>query len=313
MGARKRYIWLGFGESIVGDSHRKRGTKCQDAIDWLVGKNWAVMAIADGHGDKKCIHSDVGAKIAVDVAIETLFNFHETIEETKKTVFIEHIAEHYLSKLLVQSWREKVRKAHRHIENSEFSREEEIYELYGSTLVSALVVGNTGLFTQIGDGEILVVRSDGSVSKPLSDDLLLGNYTNSLSLPDAVGKFRIGITRFDAGEPALVLLCSDGISNSFVNDDNFLELGSDYLELLENEGFEYVAKNLPKWSKEIGHKGSGDDVSLGILWRCIPKIKHKTRKEEVRNADVEKRGSFGDDICTRKYRGSRTVGNGHSR
>jgi len=279
MGSRKKHIWLGFGESIVGDSHLRRGTKCQDAIGWLVGKNRAVMAIADGHGDKKCIHSDVGAKIAVEVAIDTLLGFSEFLEEPRKLPFFGHIAENYLPKLIVQSWREKIRKAYRHIANSEFLQDDEIYELYGTTLVSALVVGDVGLFIQIGDGEILVVRADGSVFEPLSNDELFGNYTNSLSLPNATTKFRVGTTRFDVGKPALVLLCSDGISNSFVDEENFFKLGSDYLKLLEDRGFEYVVKKLPKWSKEIGHGGSGDDVSLGILWRCIPKIRSKTQNK----------------------------------
>jgi hypothetical protein len=64
-----------------------------------------------------------------------------------------------------------------------------------------------------------------------------------------------------------VLLCTDGYSNSFRTDSGFLKVGTDLLEMMEKDGPESVESNLEEWLEEASRLGSGDDVTLGVLFR----------------------------------------------
>jgi hypothetical protein len=65
---------------------------------------------------------------------------------------------------------------------------------------------------------------------------------------------------------ALVLLTTDGYGNSYEDDAAFEEIGPDYLALLNRVGAERVTAGLPGWLAEITRTGSGDDITLGLLW-----------------------------------------------
>ena len=96
-------------------------------------------------------------------------------------------------------------------------------------------------------GEILSVDSSGETTRPLlpADARLLGNQTTSLCQPDAWREFRAAW--FGASDlPALVLLSTDGYANSFRSDDDFLKIGSDYLEIIREQGIAVLADELPE-------------------------------------------------------------------
>jgi hypothetical protein len=69
-----------------------------------------------------------------------------------------------------------------------------------------------------------------------------------------------------------VLLSTDGYANSFASPDAFLKVGRDYLDMLRTEGAEEVAKNLPAWLEETSQNGSGDDITVGIIYRREPPL-----------------------------------------
>lgn len=57
------------GASVSGASHRRKGTACQDAHRWKeVGRDVLVVAVADGAGS--ATHSDSGAAVAADCAVD---------------------------------------------------------------------------------------------------------------------------------------------------------------------------------------------------------------------------------------------------
>ncbi|MBA3750462.1 MAG: hypothetical protein H0X03_06145 [Nitrosopumilus sp.] len=51
------------------------------------------------------------------------------------------------------------------------------------------------------------------------------------------------------------------------NNANFLKIGSDYLEILKKDGYIHVIKNLKKILQDSSSRGSGDDVTLGFLYK----------------------------------------------
>jgi hypothetical protein len=55
-----------------------------------------------------------------------------------------------------------------------------------------------------------------------------------------------------------------GYANSF-EDADFLKTGSDYLDLIRTHGIEHVNGHLEQWLSETTAKGSGDDITVGIL------------------------------------------------
>ena len=138
---------------------------------------------------------------------------------------------------------------------------------YGATLL-AVAIGQAGiLYMQIGDGDILAVSADGRTIRPLGlDPRLIGNQTTSLCQPEAWREFRIKLVRPDAA-PALILLSTDGYANAFESDDAFLKIGRDYLEMIARHGRDRVSAELPHILGEASRLGSGDDVTLGMLYR----------------------------------------------
>ncbi|MDE5094334.1 MAG: PP2C family serine/threonine-protein phosphatase [Trichodesmium sp. St11_bin5] len=63
--------WRVISVSVAGKSHEKRGQLCQDAHHWqILPEGILVAAVADGAGSSNL--GDVGAKIAVGVAVEAI-------------------------------------------------------------------------------------------------------------------------------------------------------------------------------------------------------------------------------------------------
>ena len=69
----------------------------------------------------------------------------------------------------------------------------------------------------------------------------------------------------DAVAPALILLSTDGYPNSFRDEAGFLQVGSDILRLIRENGLASVNDQLAGWLRDSTRAGSGDDVTLGIL------------------------------------------------
>jgi hypothetical protein len=139
---------------------------------------------------------------------------------------------------------------------------------YGATILTVLITELFILYLQLGDGDILVVSSEGEVTRPLSrDDRFLGNETASLCSRDAWRDFRVSFQALSSAPPALILLSTDGYANSFRDEEGFSRVGVDLLEMLRSDGVARVEASLDAWLSEASHAGSGDDITLGVLCR----------------------------------------------
>jgi serine/threonine protein phosphatase PrpC len=253
--------WVAFGASVRGVLHLRRNQPNQDAIAWSRGVapgDPIVVAVADGHGSLSHPRSGDGARMAVEVAIPLLEDWlHSAPPEDDGSG---------LPDAILAAWQSAV-EAHLAAEPVVPGRQPESFDaylLYGTTLLAAGICGERKLCLQIGDGDILVLRPDGTVLKPLPESPdCFDNFTDSLCQDDAVERFRVA--RLD-DEVALLLLASDGYGNSYVDDDEFEAIGPDYLALLNRVGAERVAAGLPGWLADITRGGSGDDITLGLLW-----------------------------------------------
>jgi hypothetical protein len=139
---------------------------------------------------------------------------------------------------------------------------------YGATLIVATVIEGSMLLLQIGDGDILAVRGETSsgVRAMPSDPRLIGNVTTSLCLPDAASDFRVRALDLATDAPEMLTLTTDGYADSFVDEDAFLQTGPDILRMLRDRGIGWVGEQLPGWLDRASKEGSGDDITMAILW-----------------------------------------------
>jgi hypothetical protein len=247
---------------VRGVRHLLRGQPNQDAIAWSPAEDVpdqpVVIAVADGHGSALHPRSGEGARAAVAIAVALLGDWLRTAPPAD--------AGEALLQRIVAAWRRSVEQ---HLTEHPLTgrptlAEGDIHGLYGTTLLAAGVCRGSVFCLQIGDGDILALTADGTLFKPLADSPdCVENLTDSLCQEDAAGRFRLA--RID-GTVELLLLATDGYGNSYENDADFEEIGPDYLALLRRVGVDQAATGLPGWLAEITRTGSGDDITLGLLW-----------------------------------------------
>ncbi len=248
-------------ERVIGANHLRSGKPCQDEAGLWVVADTVALAIADGHGSSK--HADIGARLAVHVALNALVRFAEDLgERASNLIEVQKYAEHPLRVQIVREWKERV---HTKSGDSETPLVD-----YGSTLLVALATPDFLLVGQLGDGDILLVNEDGTVDVPLpADPEAFADETPSLCLPEAEHSFRLRVLPTPQQE-TLLLLLTDGYSKSYPTDAAFKQIGPDYLNLIRKYGVSGLTPHLKGFLKKITTQGSGDDIALALLHYSPP-------------------------------------------
>jgi len=242
-----------------------------------------ILVVSDGHGSAKSFRSDRGSKFAVTAAADLMQELVSGQPDAQNLSVVKRVAEERLPNELVRRWQGAVDQdlAEHPFTEPELAKltqqrgEQSSREVaktprlaYGATVLGVLVTQDFLLFLQLGDGDILVVADDGIVTRPFARDArLIANETTSLCMSEAWREVRLRFQANYGGLPALIMAATDGYANSFVNDDAFRKVGSDILAIMREDGAGSVAENLPDWLSEASATGSGDDISLGILYR----------------------------------------------
>lgn len=280
----EREIWYVLGESVRGASHKRSDLPNQDAIDfWPDSKKGSsvFLAVSDGHGSSRSFRSNRGSKMAVTVAKDVWNSFYKD-EDLDPTV-VKRSVEEELPKKIVRDWRKKV--ADDLTEN--FLSPEELKNLedksdidtkqkvildpvlaYGATLLAVIVHRSFIIYIQNGDGEIFTINDEGEISRPLpGDEKLIANETTSLCLENAWRDFRVNFQPLSGKLPTLIFVSTDGYLNSFTEKQGFYKAGLDILEMIRTYGPELVEKNMKTWLEDASKKGSGDDITVGVVCR----------------------------------------------
>ena len=276
--------WRIIRESIQGASHKRSDQLNQDAIERFpasVDSLPLILAVSDGHGGAKYFRSDKGARFAVDAAIDTLSQFQENLASFSNSSW----QEERLTKSLVNTWRGKVN-AHlndepftdedlRLLEEKEGPAARQIVEgnpviAYGATILAVIITESFIAYLQLGDGDILTVSEQGKPSSVFPvNSKHFANETASLCSSNAWCDFQFRIEKVSPSPllPALILLSTDGYKDSFSSNEGFRKVGSDLFEMIHSNKLEETKSNLPGWLSEASRIGSGDDITLGILYR----------------------------------------------
>jgi serine/threonine protein phosphatase PrpC len=282
------YTWGAFGETTRGTAHDRNGLPNQDALDWFPKQPWKfgpplVMAVSDGHGSSKSFRSDTGSCIAVCQTRKIIRHLLDSETISSDLSVVKKLLEERLPRDLVSSWADEVEK---HRRENPFTPEELAFLTekegplacekvlaspliaYGATLLTVFVSSTFIHILQLGDGDILTVSDAGEVNRPLpKDERLIANETTSLCQRSAWQDFRSCFIPLAGSPPALILLSSDGYSNSFRDEDSFLKVGKDILDLIRTEGPRAIRISPREWLREASQAGSGDDITLGIIYR----------------------------------------------
>ena len=257
--------WQIIAESVRGHSHIRKNLLNQDAIKYSDSDKHIILAVADGHGGKMYFRSDQGSQYAVMAAVNVL----------SKLLGISPLDT--IPKEIVEYWTDLVN-YHKSIFNF---TDDELAKLdpkdttlltdnpkmaYGSTLLAVAVTDKEIIYLQLGDGDILTVSPQGEPRRLIpQNENMLGDETNSLCLPSSWEDFQIFIQPITE-KPALIILSTDGYANSFASEKDFLQVGRDYLEFIKESGIEEVRLNIASWLDETGRLGSGDDITVGLIY-----------------------------------------------
>jgi hypothetical protein len=195
-------LWRTAFASVIGTSHVKTGSLCQDAGGCVVtttsdGSQILVAAVSDGAGTAS--RSDVGSDVAVQRFLQ---DFSQAAGSDEKLLSIDNS--------FVDHWLDSVR------EELAFLAADAGCKLmdYSCTILGAAISPSSSVYLQIGDGAIVVGGGDGEYSWifwPQHGEY--ANSTNFLTQENAKA-----IKLFESG-PSIdeIALFSDGIERLVLN------------------------------------------------------------------------------------------------
>ena len=264
-------------DTRTGASHARRGVVCQDASGWCSLKDRSghpvqLMVVADGHGGKRYIHSDVGSRLACELSLNLVaeqLGQSSSVGRDAVQRWQEWL-EGSFAQTLHRRWLAAV-EAHWNQERIKTEASEDPYSplSYGTTIALVIMTPAWWAHTGLGDWDLVRIGSDGEVelaSEEQEEDQTGGETTYSLCLSNAPRHFvaRTAVHPITEQEtPFSLLLSTDGVRKSCSTDADFFAIAS-YLCEAEQPRQGDAAVQLSADLDRISSQGSGDDVSVAI-------------------------------------------------
>lgn len=261
------------GCSCQGASHIRAGKPCQDAFGVWSGASGGypclIATVADGHGDRQHDLSEVGASIAARVAMnellspvpeDALYDSIGALGAAFSSITPRRISDRWVEEVLSDAATRPGTIA------GAGNGPEMVVRRYGTTLLTARISPRLIMVGQIGDGDIIFLRNGQRVEHLLDiPHDLVGTTTYSLSSRNAIPLWRTAV--LPRGEGGLLLLATDGLSDSFGGSDHpeFTRFLRSLFERIEEFGIGKVAQSLPGWLSTYSQRGSGDDITLVLV------------------------------------------------
>lgn len=276
-----------FAASVVGANHIDNQKPCQDSSGiWELGEIQAV-ALADGHGSADCFRSEIGARLAVEVAFEQVKNFCREVSPPER--FSDFGIKNFKYSLK-NAWLDAIK------EDWQNNSVDEDFSpaAYGTTLILAVSIGTQILILQIGDGTCVTLLSNGKCKIPVppDEDNFL-NFTSSLCEIDADKKFRHAVLECDKEVfPVAIFLSTDGLDNCYQNFGNEKFLYNLYSEVIMEKmlesGFEETEKELrADFLPAMSENASKDDISLAYMTADIELLEKFLQAERNKNETAD--------------------------
>ena len=278
-----------------GESHKATDKPCQDYSFSETTADHTVAIISDGHGGTRYFRSEVGSRLLSEVTARCLTEFAKGVPETifsgkpYTTVGIGDTMPAVLQQLfgaIVVGWRNAVMEhagQHPLTETEQTiaiastgsagippQDEHEWEKTYGCTLIATIRTSSYWLAFQVGDGKCVALREDGSPFEPIPwDDRCFLNKTTSICDTDALSRFRCCFGGIDTA-PVAIFLGSDGIDDSFGEEENLYNFYVQLAKGFSHDGHEATVKDLEQSLPILSKRGSQDDMSIAGIYdeRC---------------------------------------------
>ena len=260
--------WQAVTATERGAAHRAAGLPNQDAVEVRPLDGGMVAAVADGHGHARHFRSARGARLAVSIACQAAADL---ATRPGGLPALPDDLRHLLVPDIVTQWRDAV---HRDVTAEPFTRAEESVRRgddatipYGTTLLVAIGVGERLLLAQIGDGDIVCIRPDGTALLAVPGDPLLdGRHTTSLCSPRAGDSFRVAAVDLTGTAVLGALLATDGYGNAQVAQVWESVVTAELAGPITTRPLSWMASQLQAQAGQCASvDGSADDTTLALL------------------------------------------------
>ena len=264
-----------FGEAVKGASHKNNNISCQDAFKIEpLSDTCSIVAVADGHGSSACPYSKYGSEMAVNTFCYIIRRIYDSCEGNLEKVlsYLNQDGEIKVAQAIDLEWKKRVLKAHtrskRNVPVKDDGKKDKtaIYKQYGTTLLGLFIAPDFVYSFQLGDGDMTLVNKD-IIEPIITADKILGVETHSLSKEHSWESSLSSVLRIEAVEKPVVLMVStDGFSNSYLNDDEYRKACRDYFDLICEHGADVISKHLKAWLDDTSKCGCGDDITTVFVY-----------------------------------------------
>ena len=281
---KKKTPLLAFHCCTQGASHIKEDKVCQDFALSHRAEKYAVAIVCDGHGGNNYFRSDLGSRFAAETASKSINASMEVC--TGNQEFREQVKtnpDKFLRQLeanILYTWNRNIES---HFYENPFLEDElsklpdagrQKYEqtdahyikAYGTTLIAVVVYPRHFWFgIHLGDGKCVARFSDNHFEQPIPwNDKCFLNVTTSLCDDKALDEFRHCFHTDNF--PEALFVGSDGIDDSFANDEDLYGFYEEIVQIFKEKGEEIAVEEIEAFLPELSQRGSRDDVSVaGII------------------------------------------------
>ncbi|MCL2708264.1 MAG: protein phosphatase 2C domain-containing protein [Defluviitaleaceae bacterium] len=253
-----------FGACVAGAAHLARGKTNQDALCFRLDvPNYAIAAVADGHGSESCPYSGEGSAAAAEIASGLIAEALEAQPGRGAYAFLDAQKDIWLPKQIEFKWKARVRELHK--KSGRPAHEPFDYALYGTTLAVLALTGSFIFALQIGDGDILIMKDGGLADWLVEPEYHPGNETYSLCMEQCWQYARTALFPIDEKTRCMAMLSTDGYANCFTDGAGFKKAGADFFSLWLSRGSGFVSRCLEPWIMRATAEGSGDDITAAFV------------------------------------------------
>lgn len=286
-----------FNFTCEGESHKALNKACQDYSLTSSDEGLTIAVVCDGHGGERYFRSDIGSKYAAEVTLELITVFINNIDDdlfvnkpytamgpSTSIVDAEHFSDvdkafRRLFSSIIYKWNERIESHAKSNDLTEWEKEHvpakyldefvaaDSYEkYYGCTLMAYVQTPNYWFAFHIGDGKCISFQKDPIWMEPIPwDDKCFLNKTTSLCDSSALEEFRY-CYQGNGDFPIAIFLGSDGIDDSFGEDENLVNFYIQILKMLVNDGEEATIHSIETELPQLSAIGSKDDMSIATVY-----------------------------------------------
>lgn len=286
-----------FHFSCEGESHKANNKVCQDYSLTSYADNLIVAIVCDGHGGECYFRSDVGARFAAEVTLESVSLFVDNVDKnlfinqpftaigpTSSIEDVEQLPDvdnafRRLFSSIIYKWNEKIEEHARINELTDWEKanvpqkyldeyaDTASYEkYYGCTLMTYVQTQHFWFAFHIGDGKCLSFQKNPVWKEPIPwDERCFLNRTTSICDTSAIDEFRY-CYQGDGEFPIAIFLGSDGIDDTFGEEENLVNFYIQIMKMLASEGQEATEDTIKQELPTLSAVGSKDDMSIASVY-----------------------------------------------